>query len=291
MDNILREVLKVKIMGLKATAFQDALDRINLCIYGDGGFQRVKQKHDGGSDGIINGDTILAIYAPEKYVLNDFKKKVGDDFKSYASNWESTHSKWVVVTNLEATAQMIKFVNSLKASASLLCIEGLLQKIDNQTWTVKTAIFRALNIPDHYLSNDVISTVIEDLIQISAQNKPFEPYEKPAYIEEKIKLNASEEHVATFMDEYEESLAVFPVISTFVKSRSQGSIAAIRSKVRSTYTSLSGNFEKKFNELVDIMCQAKSRDDYYRHNMRIVMVYFFEQCLFGKKPKSEAAND
>lgn len=287
MDNILREILKVKIRGLKATAFQDALDRINLCIYGEGGFQRVKQKHDGGSDGIINGETILAVYAPEKYNLSDFKKKVGDDFKSYTANWESTHSKWIVVTNLEATAQMIKFVNELKAGASVLCIEGLLQKIDKQTWTVKTAIFRALDIPDHYLSNDVISTVIEDLIQISTQDEPFEPYEKPAYIQDKIELNASVEHVATFMDEYEESLAIFPIISTVVKSRSQGSIAAIRSKVRSTYTSLSGSFEQKFNELVDIMCQGKSRDDYYSHNMRIVMLYFFEQCLFGKKPKSE----
>lgn len=287
MDNILREVLRVKIRGLKATAFQDALDRINLCIHGEGGFQRVKQKHDGGSDGIINGDTILAVYAPEKYNLTDFKKKIGDDFKSYTANWKSTHSKWIVVTNLEATAQMIKFVNELKAGASVLCIEGLLQKIDKQTWTVKTAIFRALDIPDYYLTNDVISTVIEDLIQLSTQDEPFEPYEKPAYIQDKIELNASVEHVAAFMDEYEESLAVFPIISSVVKSRSQGSIAAIRNKVRSTYTSLSGSFEQKFNVLVDNMCQRKSQDDYYTYNMRIVMLYFFEQCLFGKKPKSE----
>ena len=75
MDNIVREVLKTKIMGLKATAFQDALDRIYLCIYGEENFQRVKQKHDGGSDGILNGETVLAAYAPEKYNLNDFKKK------------------------------------------------------------------------------------------------------------------------------------------------------------------------------------------------------------------------
>lgn len=287
MDNIVREVLKTKIAGLKATAFQDALDRIYLCIYGEVCFQRVKQKHDGGSDGIVNGDTVLAAYAPERYNLNDFKKKVGADFKSYAKNWESTHGKWEVVTNLEATAQMIKFVNGLKNGAPIICIEGLLQKIDGQTWTVKMAIFRALNIPDHYLSNDVISTVIEDLIQISSQGDLFEPYEKPAYIQDKIELNVSEENVTTFMDEYEESLAVFPIISSVVKSRPQRSISAIRSKVRSTYTSLSGSFEKRLSELVKIMSQGKSQDDYYSHNMRIVMVYFFEQCLFGKKPKSE----
>jgi hypothetical protein len=287
MDNIVREVLRTKIMGLKATAFQDALDRIYLCIYGESGFQRVKQKHDGGSDGIINSETVIAAYAPEKYNLNDFKKKVGADFKSYTTNWESTHGKWEVVTNLESTAQMIKFVNGLKSGASIICIEGILQKIDRQPWTVKMAVFRALDIPEHYLSNDVISTVIEDLIQLSTQADHFEPYEKPAYIQDKIELNVREEHVAAFMDEYEESLAIFPIISSLVKSRSKESVAAIRNKVRSTYTSLSGSFEKRLCDLVNTMCQAKYRDDYYSHNMRIVMVYFFEQCLYGKKPESE----
>lgn len=290
MDNIVREVLKIKIMGLKGTAFQDSLDRIYLCIY-QNGFQRVKQKHDGGSDGIVNGDTVLAAYAPEKYSLNDFKKKIREDFKSYRSNWESTHCKWQVVTNLESNANMIQFVNGLKSGSPIVCIESLLQKISEQTWTVKIAIYRALDIPEHYLSNDVIATVIEDLIQLSGQGNSFEPYEKPAYIQDKIDLNVSEEHRSTFTDEYEESLAIFPIISNVVKSRSPESVSAIRSKVRSIYTSLSGSFEKKINDLVDTMAQGKSRDDYYRHNMRVVMLYFFEQCLFGIKTASEVNND
>lgn len=287
MDNIVREILKTKIMSLKANFFQEAIDRIFHCIYGDIGFQRVKQKHDGGSDGIVNGETVLAAYAPERYNLNDFKKKVGADFESYSNNWESTYNKWVVVTNLEATAQMIKFVNGLKKGTSIICIEALLQKINTQTWTVKMNIFRALDIPEYYLTNDVISTVIEDLIQISNLDNLFEPYTKPAYIQDKIELNVSDDNVPAFMDEYEESLAVFPIIMSVVKSRSQENISAIRSKVRSTYSSLSGGFEKKLNELVNIMSQGKIKDDYYIHNMRIVMLYFFEQCLFGKKPKSE----
>ncbi|WP_345882242.1 hypothetical protein [Shewanella algae] len=287
MDNIVREVLKTKITGLRATAFQEALDRIYHCIYGEIGFQRVKQKHDGGSDGIVNGEIVLAAYAPERYSLNDFKKKVGADFNSYARNWESTHGKWEVVTNLEATAQMIQFVSGLKNGSPIICIEGLLQKIDSQTWTVKMAIFRALNIPDHYLSNDVISTVIEDLIQISDKGDSFEPYEKPAYIQDKIELNVSGENLDSFLDEYEEYLAIFPLISSIIKSRTQQNVSSIRSKVRSTYTSLSGSFEKRLSELVNIMSQGKMQDDYYSYNMRIVMVYFFEQCLFGKKPKSE----
>ncbi len=291
MDNILREVLKTRIKGLKATAFQDALDRIFLCIYGENDFQRVKQKHDGGSDGIVKNATILAAYAPEIYSLNNFKKKIKEDFESYKNNWESTHNKWQVVTNLESTAKMIKFVNDLKDGSTIICIERLLQKIADQTWTVKKAIFHALDIPEHYITYDVISTVIEDLIQISGQEEPFKPYEKPAYIQDKIELNVSLEHQPSFVDEYEESLAIFPRVASVIKSKSQDSVAAIRSKVRSTFTSLSGSFEQRLNQLVDVMSEGKSRDDYYRCNMRVIMIYFFEQCLIGIKPKSEANDD
>lgn len=291
MDNIVREIVKSKITSFKGTGFQDALDRIFLCIYGEEGFQRVKQKRDGGSDGIVNGTTVIAAYSPEKYNLNDFKKKISGDFASYTNNWETTHSGWNVVTNLESTAQMIKYVSSLKKDAQIICIESLLQLISSQTWTVKLSIFRALDIPEKYISNDVISTVIEDLIQTSDEGTNFKPYEKPAYIQDKIKLNVSSEHRDAFIDEYEESLALFPTVAHVIKSRTQSSVLAIRSKVRTTYTSLSGTFEKRMNDLVNIMAQEKCDDDYYVHNMRVVMLYFFEQCLYGQKPKSETGND
>lgn len=46
------------------------------------------------------------------------------------------------------------------------------------------------------------------------------------------------------------------------------------------------DFEHGFNVAKD-----KVRDDYYAHNMRVVMLYFFEQCLYGKKPSSEVSCD
>lgn len=287
MDNIVREILKVKLSSYKGTAFQDALDRVFLCVYGESGFQRVKQKKDAGSDGIVNGVTILAAYAPEKYTLSDFKKKVKGDFESYKKNWEDTHGEWKVVTNLESTAQMIQSVNKLKNGSTIICLESLLHMISKQTWTVKLSIFRALDIPEKYLCSDAIFTVIEDLIQLSSEEAIFQPYEKPAYILDKIELNVSEEHKESFLEEYEESLSYFSGVAHVVKSKAQPSVSAIRSKVRSTYNSLSGSFEKRMRELVNIMAQEKCDDDYYMYNMRIVMLYFFEQCLYGQKPASE----
>lgn len=291
MDNIVREIVKTKITSFKGTGFQDAIDRIFLCIYGESGFQRVKQKHDGGSDGILNGATILAAYAPEKYALNDFKKKISADFASYTKNWASTHAGWAVVTNLESTAQMIKHVNSLKSDARIVCIQALLQLVSDQTWTIKLSIFRALDISEKYITNDVISTVIEDLIKLSGDSVSFKPYEKPAYIRDKISLNVSNENKDAFFDEYEESLAFFPTVSHVIKSRDQASVSALRSKIRASYLSLNGTFEAKMNELVNLFTQEKYSDDFYRHNMRIVMLYFFEQCLYGIKPESEVNSD
>lgn len=291
MDNIAREIVKTKLKGFKATGFQDAMDRIFLSIYGEEGFQRVKQKKDGGSDGIINGDTIVAAYSPETYSLRDFKRKISSDFDSYGKNWSSTHPKWKVVTNLEATAQMIQHVDYLKSGSPILCIEGLLELISKQTWTIKQSIFKALNIPDMYLANDVVFTVIEDLIQLSEKQNDFQPYEKPAYIEDKVQLNIGNENQAAFMNEYEDCLALFSTIQYVIKGRPQNDIAAIRSKIRSTYSGLTGTFETKLNVLVDTLCKEKVNDDFYRMNMRVVMIYFFEQCLYGVKTKMELSND
>lgn len=291
MDSITREVVKTKIKSYKGTGFQDILDRILLSIHGERGFQRVKQKRDRGSDGIINGDTVIAAYSPESYSLKNFKKKASSDYKSYDKNWASTHKNWQVFTNLEATAEMILHVDALKSGSPIICIESLLSLVAKQTWTVKQLIFKALEIPDMYLTNDLVSTAIEDLIQLSDKNTEFQPYDKPSYISDKIQLNVSEENQSSFMDEYEECLAKFSIIKHIVKDKSQNDISAIRSKVRSTYLGLSGSFESKLNTMVEVLCGGKKNDDLYRMNMRVVMIYFFEQCLYGIKTRSEVAND
>lgn len=290
MDNIVRELIKTKIKSLKGTYFQDAMDRIFMCIYGDIGYQRVKQKRDGGSDGIINGHTIIAAYAPENYELRDFKKKISGDYESYKNNWSDTHPNWGVVTNLEATAQMIKHVDGLKTGAKITCVEALLQLISEQTWSKKQNIYRGLDIPQHYLTNDVISTIVEDLILQCDSGAEFKPYSKPAYIEDKIKLNVSEENRSDFAEDYEEFLLKFSMIQSVIGNTPQKNVLSIRSKIREVYMGLNGSFENKLQRLIEIMSKDKINDDYYRYNMRAVMIYFFEQCLFGKKPESEAKN-
>lgn len=287
MDNIAREILKTKLKSFKGTSFQDAVDRIFLIIYEAKNFVRVKQKRDKGSDGILNQDTILAAYAPEVYYLRDFKKKTKSDYDSYNKNWSKTHKNWTVVTNLETTAEMITFVSSLRKGSIILCIERLLELVGGQTWTKKSSIFKALDIPERYLTNDVLATAVEDLIKLCDTNNSFHPYEKPVYIQDKIDLNVCQENVEYFLDEYEESLAVFSVIQHAIKSHNINSVSAIRSKIRNTYMEVAGTFEEKFKLMVNLLSGEKKTDEYYKYHMRIVLLYFFEQCLFGIKTNEE----
>lgn len=289
MDNIAREVLKTKLVSFKGTGFQDAIDRVFLTIYAEDDFVRIKQKRDQGSDGILNSNTVVAAYAPEKYSLNDFKKKVKSDHTSYLNNWADTHENWMVVTNLEMTSAMLKFITSLKGDTKSMCIEQLLEFISKQTWTKKSAIFNALDIPDKYLTNDVLDTAVNDLIKLCDGGTTFQPYEQPIYIRTKIDMNVSEDCRDLFLDDYEEALSIFPMLQNVIQSRNSTVISAIRSKIRVTYSGLSGPFDNKFNSMVSALSGIKEVDEYYKYHMRIILIYFFEQCLFGQKTDEEKA--
>jgi hypothetical protein len=66
MNNVTENAFRIQIDALKEFAFQAFIDKLYTVIYGNN-FTVVKQKHDQGCDGILNNETVLAVYAPEKY--------------------------------------------------------------------------------------------------------------------------------------------------------------------------------------------------------------------------------
>jgi hypothetical protein len=66
MEKVLYNAIKQQIQALKDISFQFFIDELYLKRYGDE-FVPIKQKQDRGNDGILHGDTILAVYAPEEY--------------------------------------------------------------------------------------------------------------------------------------------------------------------------------------------------------------------------------
>jgi hypothetical protein len=65
MNPLLRKQFRNAIKLLTDSSFQDFVAFLFSTAHGDA-FTTVKQKHDKGSDGVLNGDTILAAYGPER---------------------------------------------------------------------------------------------------------------------------------------------------------------------------------------------------------------------------------
>jgi|SRR5208282_835629 len=129
MDNIFKHQIKIAIDKLKENNFQDFVDQLYLKIFSSD-FMPIKKKHDKGCDGIINNKESLAVYAPEKYNLKKFKKKIKEDHVNYVKNWKNRLPKWRVVYNGEFTADMEKFVNSLENDSIKIGIAQIIYDID-----------------------------------------------------------------------------------------------------------------------------------------------------------------
>lgn len=288
MENIAKTMLETKIKGLTGLFFQSSIESVMQIIY-EHNFQPIKQKRDKGCDGIIDKNTILALYAPERYLLRDFKSKVGLDYKSYQKNWLATHPHWIVVCNCDVTAEMHNFIKSLHSDSQIWGVNQLTSHISSVNWSKKTKIFRALDIQDRFLTIDVVKMVVEDLIQ-SSDEGIMPPYQRPAYITDKANLNMPEDDVPAFLEEYEECLSVFSLVKLAIREHDTNQIRALRSKIRNLYGMLSGEFLGRFEFMIKELSGEKFSDDIYVSNLRVVLIYFFEQCLFGKRTANELAN-
>ena len=81
--------------------------------------------------------------------------------------------------------------------------------------------------------------------------------------------------------------AYFAQLKDVLKLYQDFEIDSLKTKVSSTYNKLAGDFKTRLNNLVDLLSERNKNDDYYVMFLRIVLIYFFEICLIGKKTESE----
>jgi hypothetical protein len=98
MDEVLREQFKKRIEMRRKSLFQDFCDELFIKKFGQT-FQVVKNKRDKGCDGILDNNTILSLYSPEKENLRNFKTKTKEDYEKYVANWKIKYPKWCFVYN------------------------------------------------------------------------------------------------------------------------------------------------------------------------------------------------
>lgn len=283
MNNVTENTFRTQIDSLKGSAFQAFIDKLYTVIYGSD-FTVVKQKHDKGCDGILNNETVLAVYAPEKYEFGKFKTKISDDFKKYSQNWANMYPQWQVVYNGEFTASIIQVIDNLKLDAQKLGLPNLIEMIAKLRWSQIQDIAEYLNIDAQRIVFNVIDEVIKDLLKAEPPATEELDYSKITAIETKIELNYTQEDIDTAKSEFEDYMKYSWLVENVIGCY-ENQEDVLKNRVRTDFAKFSGNFKTRLQHLTDNYVQKRPEDDYYKLFVRILLLYLFEQCIIGKSKK------
>ncbi len=292
MNRTTEMAFRMHITSRKGTEFQSLIEKLYLICYGNK-FTVIKQKRDRGADGILNGRTVIAVYAPEKPSLKAFKRKIKNDapgregdFDKYVKHWQQTHG-WQLVYNGEFTAEMEQFARSFEPNVELLGISHLLELIQRQPWGRIRELAVYLGIEESYIVYNIFDKIVQDLLMGHPTVEGTIEYSSPVYIQEKIPLNFSGEYVEKIKDEYRDSLKYFHQLKTIMKEYSDDDLRTLKCKVNLDIEKYQGAFKDRFVHLTLQYAEAARHDDLYKHFVRTLLIYLFEQCLLGKKTEEE----
>jgi len=275
-----------QIQCLKDNEFQEFIDKLFVICYATD-FIPIKQKRDKGCDGILNRDTILCVYSPEKYDKKRFEKKIGEDYKLYETNFKDSYPKWEVIYNGIFTTDNIEFILGLNNGTILVSRDHIVDIIQKQNSYKRLEIAKLLDIPDELVYYDTINEIVCDIIQIQeVQNIEDITYEPPVYISDKIRLNFSQEESSKILDEYANYLTYFSLIKKVISEYRETDQLAFKNRINSEFRKFDGDFSTKMNNLIEVFSKNKN-NDLYRLFVRVLVIYIFEQCLIGEKTRWE----
>lgn len=287
MMRILDKLIEKNISILTDNDFQNFVEYLYILYY-ETDFTLVKSKRDKGSDGFLNSKkACIAIYGPEKRHLPQFQKKIRDDFIKYKTNWEHQYPNWHLVYNLSFTASEIEFVEGLKPNVEKVEPKHLLRIFQALIWVDKRNVADYLGIDGQFLQNDLLSTILDDLLLDDKQRDKGKPLVQPTYIEEKIELNFDVHDLESAKNEYYECLLYFETLRKLISSYPNNEQSALKSRILNDFRKFSGTFSQKLDNLTEYYSKKYEKDDLYVFNVRVVLLYFFEQCLIGKKTTAE----
>lgn len=288
MDSLLRRVFRTKIDGLKGENFQSFIEYLFIIKFEEK-FTCIKKKKDGGCDGILNGDTCLAVYAPIKYNINKFKRKIKTDYEDYTKNWQQDLPKWKFIFNGELTKDNIKFVNKITKQAEFMDINQILNQIDQMNWPNKRKIANYLNIDEDFFVNDILKEVIDDLLEKDSHDFSQNELKKknPPYLPDKVNKNFSKMDVQGILDEFDNNVPYRNRLKDVLIPYEDSEIRKIKCIILTEYNSLGGNFKTRLNNLANLFSERNRKDTLYVFYVRIVLLYFFEICLIGEQVEDE----
>lgn len=295
MNNPLKTQIITQIKSLKETPFENFVVELLLKYYGANNFIPTREKGDGGCDGIIvDTKTIIACYGPEKYLKKSFDKKISDDFGQYQLNWQGTYPNWMVIVNHDVCPNEINKIEELKQNSQIWGIKNLVTIIEDELSSKQRRdIAKYLNIDNDFIATDYIKEILDDLLGDSSVAENIK-YEKPLYLGDKIVLNFNAEDQDEFSEEYKlyAEGGVLSHIGNIIHGYDDNEINQIKIKVRNDFNSSRGiGFKNKIIKTTDAYRNKYSlEDDELLYYTKAIIMYFFDQCIIGKKTKEENDN-
>jgi len=209
---------------------------------------------DKGADGIITKkETIVACYGPEKIDQKRYTKKIADDFKSYADNWQSKYKNWMFVTNNDIPEWAIKKIHSLKKDSSPVGLKNLLQIVDELSSYQKREIGNYLNVPKELFAQDYLKEIIEDLIKEASFTDENVKYKQRINFPEKVSLNFEQENIDNILNDYESYIesGVFNEISSLLFGYEDEDFEKLKHRIKYDYANKSGDFKNRLQQLIE----------------------------------------
>ena len=136
-----------------------------------------------------------------------------------------------------------------------------------------------------------IEDILTDLIKGFGIQEDNIVYDLKVNIEEKIKLNYSEDEIQLANDEYSffvES-GIFTAIAGVLETYDDEEINSFKLRVFTDFNNTAGKFKDKLNILTShyLNNYSNQSDDDCKRFIRAILIYCFEQCIIGSKTKDE----
>jgi len=292
MDDPLRNIFRTQIESLHLFDFQDFITKLFMFRYGAENYIPPRKMKDKGVDGIIiDKNTIVACYGPEKIDKNKYLKKIEDDFKLYSENWQLNYKNWMFVTNNNIPEWGISKINSLKKDSIQIGLENILQFIDELPNYKKGKLGNYLNIDKTYFARDYLKEIIEDLLRGALFTYENVEYKQQIYFLDKINLNFEKEDINNILKEYDSYFenGVFNEISSLLFGYEDEDFEKLKHSINYDYSNKSGDFKSRLQQLTEnyLIKYSSENDDDYLYYIRAVLIYLFEQCMIGEKTKEK----
>ena len=135
MDKSLKAAIEYHLKSKVLDSFEDFLDELLLLLH-DEEYQPTRHYRDKGCDGILFDDTIVNMYAPEKYDKYNFEKKFKEDFKKYKDHWRNDYPNLLICYNGEFTSENIIFLDNLEPGFKIKKkgFKQIINEIDKLKW-------------------------------------------------------------------------------------------------------------------------------------------------------------